>query len=320
VAALLLALSASAAGKAPDSKSNKAKEPAAEVSKTKADKTKTDKVSKTKADKTKPSKTKADKISKTKASNAKQAKADPSPKRAFKPRAKTIKESAAQRRQRTSSLLEVLKAGEVERTPAYHYANLTNNAAYEELEQRAIPFRRVEPGPSGVRAPIRLEGPLHGVSVHSTLPPEKRADSPYEVLDARLALALDDFCILLERHQVVELVHFTMYRAGASPAADSDHLPTRHPGGLAIDVGALRRRDGVWLDVGAHWKSDIGARTCGPGAKTHTGEQIQELIGLLCEAAEQRLFHYMLTPHYDRAHHDHLHLEIKPAVKWFLVT
>jgi len=28
----------------------------------------------------------------------------------------------------------------------------------------------------------------------------------------------------------------------------------------------------------------------------------------------------MLTPHFDPAHADHLHLEIKPQVKWFLVN
>jgi hypothetical protein len=143
--------------------------------------------------------------------------------------------------------------------------------------------------------------------------------SPYEVLDARLALALDDFCALLERDGIVELVHFTMYRPGGSPPAESDALPTRHPGGLAIDVGALRRRDGSWLDVEKNWRTDVGARTCGPGAKSPATEGSKALVSLVCEAAAQHLFHYVLTPHYDRAHHDHLHLEIKPAVKWFLV-
>jgi hypothetical protein len=28
----------------------------------------------------------------------------------------------------------------------------------------------------------------------------------------------------------------------------------------------------------------------------------------------------MLSPHYDGAHADHWHLEIKPGVKWFLVN
>jgi hypothetical protein len=27
-----------------------------------------------------------------------------------------------------------------------------------------------------------------------------------------------------------------------------------------------------------------------------------------------------LTPHFDQAHADHLHMEIKPGVKWFLIN
>jgi hypothetical protein len=216
-------------------------------------------------------------------------------------------------------LLEVPAPSELTATPAHRYANFSSDQAYEELDRRAIRYRKELPAPEGVRAPVRLLGPLHGVDVHSSLPAAERSASKFEVLDARLALALDDFCLLLEREGIVELVHFTMYRPGASPAADTDALPTRHPGGLAIDVGALRHREGRWLDVGKHWQADVGARTCGPSAKTHSAETTKALVSLVCEAAAQHLFHYVLTPHYDQAHHDHLHLEIKPGTRWFLV-
>jgi hypothetical protein len=227
---------------------------------------------------------------------------------------------AAVRPKRPNPFLEVPAPGVSETSPAYTYANLSNEDAYSELDRRGIPYRREEPGPDGVRAPIRLTGSLHGVDVHSTLPPAERATTRYEVLDARLALALDDFCALLAEHEIVELVHYTMYRPGAAPRAASDSLPTRHPGGLAIDLGALRRRDGKWLDVREVWRTDIGKKTCGAGAKRHDDARAQELVGLVCDAASRRLFHYVLTPHYDKAHHDHLHLEIKPVVKWFLVN
>jgi hypothetical protein len=57
---------------------------------------------------------------------------------------------------------------------------------------------------------------------------------------------------------------------------------TRHPAGLAIDVGLLRKRDGRW------------------------------------ESADLGVFTYVLTPDYNPAHADHFHMEIKPGVKWFL--
>jgi hypothetical protein len=44
------------------------------------------------------------------------------------------------------------------------------------------------------------------------------------------------------------------------------------------------------------------------------------LVSILCETSDQRVFHYMLSPHFNDEHHDHFHLEIKPGVKWFLVN
>jgi hypothetical protein len=141
----------------------------------------------------------------------------------------------------------------------------------------------------------------------------------FEILDARLALALDDFSALLAEHDVAEIIHYTMYRpAGVMP--QSGQSPIRHPAGLAIDVGALKKRDGRWLAVGPHWPSNIGAKTCGDGATEHWGHEARELVSIVCEAKDRRIFHFMLTPDFDAAHADHVHLEIKPATRWFIVN
>ena len=95
--------------------------------------------------------------------------------------------------------------------PAFRYADMADEEALRELSSRGIVFERLE-GVPGVRAPVRLATRLHGVLIRSSLPMEDRADSKFEILDARLALALDDFTALLESHDVVELVHYTMYR------------------------------------------------------------------------------------------------------------
>jgi hypothetical protein len=216
--------------------------------------------------------------------------------------------------------LEIPSHGEALSSRAYGYANMSNEQAYAELRARGVPFEPAIPPLPGVRAPIRLRGPLRGVAVHSSLPAEERAVSPFEILDARLALALDDFCALLARHDVVELVHYTMYRPSVDKVNQGASWQTRHPGGLAIDVGGFRKRSGRWLAVGPHWPSRIGARTCGQGARELRNRPARELVSIVCEAADLRLFHYMLTPHFDEHHSDHLHLEIKPGVKWFLVN
>jgi hypothetical protein len=220
---------------------------------------------------------------------------------------------------RENPYLEVPDRAFAESTLAFRYANLSNDDALAELRRRGIPWMPAAPPMPGVRAPIRLMGPLHGVTIHSTLPPEARATSAFEILDARLAIALDDFAALLEKHDIVELVHYTMYRPPAELPADPAKQ-IRHPAGLAIDVGAFKKRDGRWLAIGPHWPSAIGQKTCGAGAREHWAREARELVSVVCEAMDQRIFHFMLTPDFDAAHADHVHLEIKPGARWFIVN
>ncbi|MDC0684302.1 extensin family protein [Sorangium atrum] len=435
-----------------------------------------------------------------------------------------------------SPFLMMPEASVAEASPAYRYANMTNEEALAELDRRKILYLKVDHAP-GVRAPIRLTGRLNGVYFHSVLPPEQRVTSMFEILDARLALALDDFAAVLSRHDIDEVVHYTMYRpnvpmrggegvdgdgehghpiahakaadsavkqaeaadgaareestrqaspvepappvelgkkgaldgaskapdepprrlkekgaaeagpkekaaaeagptrkgaveagskekasAGAAPKekaaagvapkekaaaqaapkekaaaqaapkekaaseaepsaaskapgqrtrtiaarsgqakaagkvgarraarrkaveptrattsavkhrgdvalrSDAAQKPrgtwappgTRHPAGLAIDVGALKKRDGTWISVARHFHGRIGDKTCGEGAPQPELPEARELRSIVCEAADLGIFTYVLTPNFNAAHVDHYHMEIKPGVRWFL--
>ena len=364
---------------------------------------------------------------------------------------------------------------------------MTNEEAFAELDRRGVPYVR-EAATFGVRAPIRLAGALHGVDIHSSLPPEERASTMFEILDARLALSIDDFCVVLARHDVNELVHYTMYRpnvpapgtaiagdartknagskkaeskkadskkadpqkgeaatsdakakvaaakgdARARPTKDARPNPkrrasldgkaqkeharragvdeskhkdvdlpekeplvldgafeqqakgtgpkpgagapkpagpakkktstrtgpaavvasadrdpakgrtgksakkrimmttnedpharwappgTRHPAGLAIDVGILKKVDGTYLNVAQHFRGKIGDRTCGADVPEADTKEARELRAIVCEAHDAGIFTYALTPNFNADHADHFHLEIKPGVRWFL--
>lgn len=205
-----------------------------------------------------------------------------------------------------------------EAAPASRYARLTREEALAELRRRGIAFEE-EASAHGVVAPIRLAGPLHGVTIHSSLPRDQWKTTPFEILDARLALALDDFAAVLANHDVTEVIHFTMYRPNDDVREGTNEVRTRHPGGMAIDVGGLRKRSGAMLTVESHWPPGIGERTCGPKARRLPGRRGRELSSIVCEAKDLRLFHVILTPHFNRAHRDHVHLEIKADTSWFLV-
>lgn len=117
-------------------------------------------------------------------------------------------------------------------------------------------------------------------------------------------------------------------------------LAARHPGGLAIDPYRFVKKrvgDGFaeeWLDVERDFVGRRGVPVCGEGARA-TGKPraagrgagssppadaaARELRSIVCEAADQHIFTSILTPNYDRAHKNHLHLEVTPGVQWHLV-
>jgi hypothetical protein len=202
-------------------------------------------------------------------------------------------------------------------TPAVRYAAMDATACEAALTERAAPFQRVDSA-RGVLVPVRLTGPLHGVTFHSALAAAQRGTSPYEILDCRLALALDDFAALLARRGIVEVVHLSMYRPPARSWPDG-RVGGQHGGGLAIDASQFRKSDGTLLDVDRDFAGRIGDTTCGKAAVEPRDVPSAELRSIVCEAAEQHLFHVELTPDYNRKHKNHFHLEVTANVRWFLV-
>ena len=202
--------------------------------------------------------------------------------------------------------------------PALRYARLDRVSCEAELTQRHVPWTPVDSA-RGVLAPGRLTGPLHGVVIHSALPERQRAEAPIEILDCRLALALDDFTALLARHGVTEIVHMSMYRPPPR-SWPSGRIARRHPGGLALDAGRFVRKDGSVLDVEKDFHGRIGAPTCGPntGPQPATPEAV-ELRTIVCETAQERLFNVELTPDFNWKHRNHFHLEVTANVGWFIV-
>src|SRR5262245_21754317 len=110
-----------------------------------------------------------------------------------------------------------------------------------ELTKRGIPFHRETA--RGVLAPVRLDGPLHGVQFRTNLTDEQRSTTPWEIADCRLVLALDDFAAILEQHKIVQVRHYSMYRVPPKRWAD-DRIGSRHHGALALDAARIIRSAG----------------------------------------------------------------------------
>jgi hypothetical protein len=189
--------------------------------------------------------------------------------------------------------------------PAVRNANLSPAQCRAETRRRKLPVRAVGGDARGIAVPLRLDGPLRGVRF---VAPGRR--SPYGLLDCRLALTLDDLAEVLAAHGVVEVRVDNMYRPRA-------HLPgsrkrSQHAYGLAADITQMKLADGRTLVVERDFQGARGEPVCGPESRLvqPTPEAIA-LRNVLCAAAGQGLFHHILTPGYDEAHRDHLHLDIK---------
>ncbi|HEY1556693.1 MAG TPA: extensin family protein [Kofleriaceae bacterium] len=202
-------------------------------------------------------------------------------------------------------------------TPAVRYGGLSQGECEAELATRHIAF--VRETARGVRAPVRLLGPLHGVTFHTDLPAKQRETSPWEIGDCRLVLALDDFSAILAAHDIVEVVHYSMYRPPPKSWPD-DKEGSRHDGALALDAAKFIKQDGTKLSVLDDFHGHIGGATCGDHAKPDKVTPAStELRAILCEAVDKRLFNVVLTPNYNKPHRNHFHLEVTAGVKWFLV-
>jgi hypothetical protein len=198
------------------------------------------------------------------------------------------------------------------------YGRLRREPCLAELARRQIPFVVVSEA-RGVLAPVRLQGPLDGVTFRTGLSESQRAFSAWEIVDCRLALALDDLAKVLAPHGIVEVVHFSMYRP-PSRRWPVDKAASRHPGALAIDAASFVKNDGHALVVERDFHGRIGSRPCGEGSGPHPATpDALELRQIACDVADAKLFNVELTPDYNWAHRNHFHLEVTAGVRWFVV-
>jgi hypothetical protein len=203
--------------------------------------------------------------------------------------------------------------------PSARYAAMSKAACHKALTARKIGFA-LAPKSRGVLAPVRLTGDVGGVLFRTDAPAAERAVSPAEVYDCRLVLALHDWSKVLVAHGIDEVRIMTAWRPPPASWPDGK-VAKRHPGGLAVDVKRFGKKLAAgekvkrWISVEADFRGKIGGQVCGvPGLPKDSST----LRALVCEARDRRLFTSILTPSYDRAHKDHFHVEVRPAVEWSL--
>jgi Extensin-like protein C-terminus len=188
---------------------------------------------------------------------------------------------------------------------ASRWAGLSAPQCLAEVARRKLGVTRFRGAAVGVATPVRVTGPIGGVRF--VTPGSK---SPYGILDCRLALALSELAPLLKRYDVIEARVDNMYRPHAH--LPGKQKPSQHSFGLAADLTRLKRADGTELVVERDFQGTLGEPVCGEGARARSelSSDASALRDLICEVARSGLFHHILTPNHDQAHHDHFHLDI----------
>jgi len=198
------------------------------------------------------------------------------------------------------------------RAPANRYANLSPWQCRKELSRRRLPVKRYR-NAKGIAVPLRLTEALDGVRFN-----DGGQRSPFSMLDCRLALLLDDFADVLSAHGVSAVRVDNYYRRNAR--LPGSRKRSQHAHGLAIDITEFTLEDGRKLNVEELWGSAIGEHPCGATA-TLSNPSAESLLlrNLVCNVARAGLFHHILTPCHDRAHKNHLHLDIKRGTKTTMI-
>ncbi len=176
-----------------------------------------------------------------------------------------------------------------------------------QLEHAHVPFSVLAPAAApSVAQPIRLTGPLAGVTFDLVWSPSPKTDR-HAIWDCRLAVAMLPVATWLAARGVDRATYFSVLRGHAS----SQRRRGRHSVGLAIDLAAVHRAN-TRISVRETFPKNR-LRTCSDVRVSDPSAALW--IDLVCLLVERQGVHTLLTPDHDQAHHNHLHLDLKSVTQ-----
>lgn len=204
--------------------------------------------------------------------------------------------------------------------PMYHSDNslgmnglrllkLSESDCFALLDKYEVGYQRLEKT-GEVQFPIQLTSPIRGISYKHTGNSDK-----FSVMDCRLAAALVGMVPVFEKYGVTTVNHMRAHSPGARIGGRGN--VSGHHYALALDIASVVTEGGETYEIVSDWKDRRrGAEVC----ETQDGDSDKQryLRNFICDTAKEDLFHWLLTPHYNKAHHDHLHIEIRDGVDYVL--
>lgn len=176
------------------------------------------------------------------------------------------------------------------------HAGDKRDSCYDELEARQVSFKKAKK--SGIANAVEIAGTLGGVEIAGASP---------LVIDCSLAVSLDEAGRYMRALGVIKATFSSAY---SRRNVRGTKRPSKHSYGLAIDVSGFTGPDLGTMAVARDYEQGLGdAVDCVGQPMTQAGAVLKVLQ---CQLVRSGLFHLVLSPDYDDAHHDHFHLEVKP--------
>lgn len=175
----------------------------------------------------------------------------------------------------------------------------TTTTCRDELKSRGVAFAAATK--PGIADGVEITGPLGGVAFTY----DEKAPL---VIDCSLAVSLDEAGKYMAALGMDRAIYVSAYSRRNVRGTDR---PSKHSYGLAIDISAFRgAATNLALRVDQDFEQGLGGTVDCIGKPLTPGGQTLKI--LQCQLVRSGLFHLVLTPDYDDAHHDHFHLEVKP--------
>jgi hypothetical protein len=169
---------------------------------------------------------------------------------------------------------------------------------HAELARRGIAFTPA--ARPGIAIGVEITGPLGGVTWASS------SKTPL-VIDCSLAVSLDEAG---RYFHALGVTHAICSSAYSRRTVRGSGRPSKHSYGLAIDVPRFATADAGELTVALDYEQGLGDKVDCLGQPATQGGALLKVMQ--CQLARSGLFHLVLSPDYDDAHHDHFHLEALP--------
>jgi hypothetical protein len=168
---------------------------------------------------------------------------------------------------------------------------------FAELDARHISYQHASR--PGIALGVELKGPIGGIQLTSD-------DQPL-VIDCSLAVSLDEAGHYMKALGIEKATFSSAY--SRRNVRGTNH-PSKHSYGLAIDVHTFSGADLGTLRVDRDYEQGLGDEVDCVGEPMTQGAAVLKV--LQCQLVRSGLFHLVLSPDYDDAHHDHFHLEALP--------